>query len=549
MRLFAYYAFHTFVNQVRKLMKTWVLLFLVACLVLGGLIGLGTSLLAERVENNNNAEQTEETDVPPEREAEDGPSAAEIEARNAMIELVAGGVVLVMLFLQAFGADKNGSRIFKPADVNLLFPSPMQPQSVLFFRLMTQLGMVIVMTIYMLIQLPNLTLNLGLGIWAALAVIAAWGILIFTAQLVQALLYTLCSTRPELKKHLRTALYAVLIAIAGGFFFFWQSSGDGPLQAAFRFFNAPGTRYIPLWGWIKGFCMYAVEGNRIGVLLSLAGMIALDAVLGWVIWHVRADFYEDAMAQSEETAALLEKAQSEKEGLLVRRRKKDRSERLQRDGMRFGAGANVFFFKSMYNRFRFAQLHVLTKTMVTYLLAAAAGALFCRYALQTELILPVVLVLTGCVFFRALGNPLEQDTRTDFFRMIPERTWSKLLWSLLGGTANCLLDVLPALLLGAILMQSSVLTALAWLPFIVSMDFYATTVGAFIALSVPVSAGKTVKQLVQILFIYFGLLPVAVIMAVALVSGHPVLGAVCAAALNTGLGFLFLGVSPRFLEA
>ena len=42
-------------------------------------------------------------------------------------------------------------------------------------------------------------------------------------------------------------------------------------------------------------------------------------------------------------------------------------------------------------------------------------------------------------------------------------------------------------------------------------------------------AGKTVKQVVQVMFIYFGLLPDAAIMAIGLVTGHPALGALGAA--------------------
>ena len=72
---------------------------------------------------------------------------------------------------------------------------------------------------------------------------------------------------------------------------------------------------------------------------------------------------------------------------------------------------------------------------------------------------------------------------------------------------SCFLDVLPAVVVGTLIGGRNLLTALAWIPLIVSVNFFVTTVGAFIGLSVPVSAGKIVKQLVQILFIYFGLLP------------------------------------------
>ncbi|MCC8066858.1 MAG: hypothetical protein LIO94_07130 [Clostridiales bacterium] len=56
MRLYGYYALHSFVNQIRKLLKTWVLIFFLACVLLGGLIGLGAGILSEVGE-----EQTEET--------------------------------------------------------------------------------------------------------------------------------------------------------------------------------------------------------------------------------------------------------------------------------------------------------------------------------------------------------------------------------------------------------------------------------------------------------------------------------------------------------
>ena len=44
MRLFFYYTFHSFINTIKKVLKTWVAIML-ACLVLGGLIGLGVGVL------------------------------------------------------------------------------------------------------------------------------------------------------------------------------------------------------------------------------------------------------------------------------------------------------------------------------------------------------------------------------------------------------------------------------------------------------------------------------------------------------------------------
>lgn len=542
MRLFGYYACHSFVNQLRKLFKTWVLIFLVVCMAIGALIGVGAAMLDDAAGGD---EEIVESEITPEE-----PSAIEqlgIEPEE-IVELIVGGIILVVFVFQAISADKNGSKIFLPADVNLLFSSPMKPQSVLLFRLMTQLGTSILASVYLLFQLPNLVLNLGLSIWVALAMIATWCLTIVIGKLLQILLYIVCSTNVKLKSHLRNGIYVFILVFAGAYLLYWKTSGDHYLVAATGFFNGSVSRFVPLWGWLKGFCMFAIEGNIVGLLGSFAAIVVGGVLLTYIIWHIKADFYEDAMAKSEETAELLAAAQSAKGGVTVIRRKKDRSDKLYRDGMRHGSGANVFFHKAMYNRFRFAHFGIFTKTSETYLVAAVGTAVLCRFVIQTSGLIPVILTLGALTFFRAMGNPLEQDTQMDHFLLIPESTWHKLFWSLLGGTANCFLDLLPAVIVSALLLGENVLLALAWLPLIVSVDFFATTVGAFIGFSVPVSAGKMVKQLVQIMFIYFGLLPDVAIMAVGLTFDQPVLAAIGCTVINVLLGLVFFFLSPLFLE-
>ena len=549
MRLFLYYGLHSFVNQLRKLLKTWVLIFLLACMVIGGLIGLGVATLEDAAEQNAAAE----AEVLPEEEIELPPEIEELtEPRDVMglVELIAGAVILGVLLYEVLSADRNGSKIFLPADVNLLFSSPMRPQSVLLFRLGTQLGTAILATLYLLIQLPNLVLNIGMSLWGGLAVIAAWCFTIVLGKLLQVLVYLLCSNHPALKQNLHRVIYVLLAVLAGGWFLFWKKSALSPFAAAKGFFNAPGTRYIPIWGWLKGFCLSAAEGNTAATLVFLALIVLGAVVLWWIVSRTKADFYEDAMAKSEETAELLQRAQSEKSsGIVLAKRKKDRSEKLRRDAMTHGRGANVFFYKSIYNRFRFAHLGFLTKTTETYLAAGIGAAALCRFVFGAESLLPVVLALAGLAFFRALGNPLAQDTKMDFFRLIPESPWAKLFYSLLGGGANCLLDLLPGLICGTLLVRGNLLQAFAWIPFILSIDLYATCVGTFIDLSVPVSAGKTVKQIIQVMFVYFGLLPDIAILAIGIVvTGHTAAAALLAAVVNLVLGGLFFALCPLYLE-
>lgn len=540
MRLFGYYALHTFVNQLRKLFKTWVLVFIVVCGLMGGLIGLGAGMLAESMEDEPEEivevieEEAWSLSVPPE----------------SLVRLAVGGGILAIFLYQAVSADTNGGKIFQPADVNLLFSSPMSPQSVLMFRLATQLGMAAAMLIYLSFQLPNLILNLNLSPWTAAGIVVIFAIAMLVGKLIQLFLYILCSSKPAVKKNLRNGIYAVVLVLAAAFFVYFQISGKDLLGAADGFFNSRTAGFIPLWGWLVS--LYAaIAAERFGTALLYFALLSVTCcAMVYGIWHMDADFYEDAMAKSEETAALLEKARSEKSTgvTAVKQRKKERRDTLLRDGMRRGQGANVFFYKTMYNRFRFAHFRFFTKTMETYLAAAVGMGIADRLFFHSQSILPVVLSVGGLVFFRAMGNPLEEDTGMDFFRLIPESTWKKLFYSQLGGTVNCLLDVLPALLAGSAVLMVSPAKLLVWLPVIVSVDFYASTVGAFIDLSVPITAGKIIKQLVQIMFIYFGLIPDAGILAVAIVTEHTALGAVGTTAVNLLLGLLFLSLAATCIE-
>ena len=186
MRMFLYYAVHSFWNQLKKLFKSWVIAFILICFVVGAGIGILAVTISNLAEKNQAeteiTEQVDQTDEDEDAQEEKPESAFKIMIRDeigyaSFIELIAAGLVIIILVLSIVNADKNAGRLFLPADVNLLFPSPLKPQSVMMFRIANQLGQMLVLGLYLMFQLPNLVLNLGLNIWAALALILGFCIL------------------------------------------------------------------------------------------------------------------------------------------------------------------------------------------------------------------------------------------------------------------------------------------------------------------------------------------------------------------------------------
>jgi hypothetical protein len=232
----------------------------------------------------------------------------------------------------------------------------------------------------------------------------------------------------------------------------------------------------------------------------------------------------------------------------LQKRKKDRTEATRRDGLSRGAGATVYFHKAMYNRFRFAHLHVFTKTSETYLTVSIGLCLLLIFVVKSSFFPAVPLVLCGFAFFRSLGNPITQDISQETFFLVPDTAHRKVFFSFAAGVVNSALDLLPALLVAAVVLRANPLTALIWFLVIVSLGAYSDSIGMFIDLSLSTGLSQTVKSLVQILFIYFGLAPAAVLIVLGFAFDKLMLFALLTVVLNLIITALSLVISPLFVE-
>ena len=83
--------------------------------------------------------------------------------------------------------------------------------------------------------------------------------------------------------------------------------------------------------------------------------------------------------------------------------------------------------------------------------------------------------------------------------------------------------------------------------FILSISFFATTVGTFISLSLPDEVAKLVGTIVQMIFFYFGLAPSAVAVILGIVFDQLLIAVVIGAAINFAIGLLVTLLLPVLL--
>ena len=136
MRLFCYYAFHSVLNTLKKLLKTWVAVFLVLCVggaLIGGIIGTVISSIDDENEakqeqiiddedKNADTEDADDDDLEFSMFTDIGKFLDEHDLTNSnVVDLVISVLFLVIIATNIANAKSSG-KIFQPADVPMLLP-------------------------------------------------------------------------------------------------------------------------------------------------------------------------------------------------------------------------------------------------------------------------------------------------------------------------------------------------------------------------------------------------------------------------------------------
>lgn len=555
MNLLGYYMSHSFINQIKKLLHTWVVVFILVCGLMGGVIGVGIGSMADRMDHESKKvekqmkDKDKDQDPAKDLDMKDLMKQAGLDGTEAIELIAAVGIILLILF-EAGNADASGSKIFLPADVPILFSSPMRSQSVLIFRLFTKMGTFIFLTIYLVFCNQAILSGAKISMIQELFLVVAWILIYITAKLIAVALYLDGSNHEKLKKNLRYGVLGVGVVIAAAFLLFFKKNTMLPGQAAMHFFHAQGTDWIPLYGWLKGIVVQTLEGSLSMAMIYMGLSLLLVAGLVSLIYRKKADYYESAMEAAEKMAEMQAKFQEARSGKNVSIKKKKRSKIAKSmDGIGHGWGSTVFFFKAMHSRFRTNGLGILTKTSVTYICTAVIVNFFAKMMWHMSGANIALVALGALVFYRSMANPLTEDYHMGYFVMIPENTWKKLGFSLFSGTVNCILDLIPALLILGIMERPDPYVFVLGILILVTMDFYATIVGVFVDASIPQSIDQVVRQMLQATFLYAGLIPDTILLLVGLLSPVGVREmlpwcAVC----NFGIGMIFYGVTPLLID-
>lgn len=554
MRLWGYYALHTFINTIKKIFKSKVMIVILCSFLIGGVVGgsVGfiSSLIEDQAQTESSVSKDDKTNDP--AQMEEDFMTVHADAIRESIPAATMILLLVVVLWGIYGGSKKGSDFFLMADANILFAAPLKAQTVLMFRLSFQMLALLFFTFYLIFQVPSMKLILGLDNFAIVAIFLAWGMLLFMSKLMSVFTYTLTATYEHLKKYVVPFVFAVGLLVVAATGAVYISTGNDYMATLCLTYGADWSNYIPVFGWYKAMVMNAINGHVFASLGYMALNLVFLIALVWGIWHIKADFYEDALAGAQKrddmTKAALEGRNINKDKKQSAKRTQKLEHKVRKSYELKGWGASVFLHKSILNRRRFSKFGFVTNTLLLYLAIGGLGAAFMAYKTDLREISVVGLIMALTLFFRNFGNPIEIESSHNWLFLVPEDPYKKVLYAILAGSVDCVLDLLPGIVVATVILRSNPLMALLWLATLVSMDFMFSCFGLLLQAILPSSAMDVVKSMLQMMLRAFIIVVIAIAFAIGTVLQGLALGAVFCMFTSLAVGTICFIVYPSLLH-
>lgn len=554
MRLWGYYALHTFINTIKKIFKSKVMIVILCSFLIGGVIGgsVGfiSSLVEDQAQTESSVSKDDKTNDP--AQMEEDFMTAHADAIRESIPAATMILLLVVVLWGIYGGSKKGSDFFLMADANILFAAPLKAQTVLMFRLSFQILALLTFTFYLIFQVPSMKLILGLDNFAIVAIFLAWGMLLFMSKLMSVFTYTLTATYEHLKKYVVPFVFAVGLLVVAATGAVYISTGNDYMATLRLTYGADWSNYIPVFGWYKAMVMNAINGHVFASLGYMALNLVFLIALVWGIWHIKADFYEDALAGAQKrddmTKAALEGRNINKDKKQSAKRTQKLEHKVRKSYELKGWGASVFLHKSILNRRRFSKFGFVTNTLLLYLAIGGLGAAFMAYKTDLREISVIGLIMALTLFFRNFGNPIEIESSHNWLFLVPEDPYKKVLYAILAGSVDCVLDLLPGIVVATVILRGNPLMALLWLATLVSMDFMFSCFGLLLQAILPSSAMDVVKSMLQMMLRAFIIVVIAIAFAIGTVLQGLALGAVFCMFTSLAVGTICFIVYPSLLH-
>lgn len=353
-------------------------------------------------------------------------------------------IVLGMFLYALYSGTKRLDSKFSMSDVNLIFVSPIKPQTVLLYGIIKKIAVELFASIYILYQIPNALKSFNVPASNQMVLILSFLVfqLIF-CNILKLFIFALNTKYNRLGQIIRETIKALLIIISAGIIFVIVR---GDIKAAWEklLYIAVHSSWvgdIPIVGWMREITVQVIKGMNISTLVYLLLFLLISALMLYITYNLKLDYYEDMLSGAEKYDAVRnakmtnEKTASGNNSLFF---KPIRKRNLKLDNV---YGAKVLFFKHL-NEYIKRSLVFFVNTYSLVLLAASLILGIFAKALDIKIIF---LISCGLLFFSAgMAGKIYNEIYHYFIFLLPDTPHRKLFYGMASslvkaGTDSALL--------------------------------------------------------------------------------------------------------------
>ena len=441
---------------------------------------------------------------------------------------------IIMVLYSLYSGTKKATSKFSMCDVNLIFVTPIKPQTVMLYGVIKKIAVELFASFFILYQIPNLLKNFNIPAINEIMIIIAFMIFqLVLCNIIKLLVFGLNTKYKGLGQLIRNIIKAlilfsaagnVLLLVKGSFLSFYKELVN---DIAYSYW----IQFIPIFGWMREIARQTIMGINLSYVVYLVLILLLSGLLLYITYNMELDFYEEMLSSAEHNELLLD-MKNNKDGAAKKRIGVIKPFKKKELKLKGTFGAEVLFFKHMNEYFKRSLVFFINTYSLILLAAAILLGVFAKGMDIKFIFLPAC----GMLFFTSgLGAKIYTEITYYFVFLLPDSPYKKLFYCSASSLVKTFADAVLLFVPFGIFSKASMFEVVLCIACYVTLGgmlaysgLFAFRIAEFLGFTGPVAQG--------LLFMLFQLLlavPAAIIVAILtyklnMLSGYAIYAAILA---------------------
>jgi hypothetical protein len=216
-------------------------------------------------------------------------------------------LICVLIFSTLFSSLKKLYYTFSMGDVNLLFPSPLEPQRILFWSMLKKIPASLLQIMLPVLFLTPMLFSLGVQTQGIFFIYVSFVSLALSIPPLAFLVFLL-SVRYQRQGRVQSVLICSVVWLVGSWV--WQVRGSNSVLELLTGYQAVGIWQFPVVGWILRLAYAGFNGASSATYWGLMGMVLTLGLANVAVYRLAKDYYEDVLGHAEKMDEARKRAKS-----------------------------------------------------------------------------------------------------------------------------------------------------------------------------------------------------------------------------------------------